>query len=186
MNNSPPLYFMISSNHLYPIIDKHTQASISHINAKSGGKPYVKTTKPEDLQPYKKYYRLYNTEDIYDFINSPNRGDYHLVSMEAGAVNALFEHFVIKGDIYNSGVKVKNNKIVRFEIYGMIVEENTDYDYVMATINELNTLVKSDKNKYIYREQSLHRLAMEYFMKEFNNVIYSFLSPDVMDILENV
>ena len=66
----------------------------------------------------------------------------------------------------------------------MIVEENTDYDYVMATINELNTLVKSDKNKYIYREQSLHRLALEYVMKEINNDIYSFLSPEVMGVLE--
>ena len=53
MNNLPTLYFMISSNHLYPIIDKHTRASISNINAKSGGKPYVKKTKPEELQPYK-------------------------------------------------------------------------------------------------------------------------------------
>ena len=73
--------------------------------------------------------------------------------MEAGAANALFEHLVINGDIYNSGVKVKNNEVERFEIYGMIIEENTDYDYVMATVNELNTLVKSDINKYIYREQ---------------------------------
>ena len=50
---------MISSNRLYPIIDKHTQASISHINAKSGGKPYVKKTKPEDLKP---------CDNIIDFI----------------------------------------------------------------------------------------------------------------------
>lgn len=185
MNNLPTLYFMISSNHLYPIIDKHTQASISHINGNGGGKLYTKKTKPEELvNRDKTIYRLYNMEDIDDFINNSSGGNVHLVSVEQGMVNALFEQFVVNGDIYNTGIKVKNHKIVRFEINGMIVEENQDYEFVTATIKELNTLVKSEKDMYVYREQSLHRLAMEYFNKEFNNDIYSFLSPEVMDILE--
>ena len=67
----------------------------------------------------------------------------------------------------------------------MIIEENPHYHAVQATIETLNDNVKSEKDKYFYHEQSLHSLAMEEFNKEFNNDIFSFLTPEVMAVLES-
>ena len=56
---------------------------------------------------------------------------------------------------------MNNHKITRLEINDMIIEENTQYHAVQATIETLNENVKSDKDNYFYHEQSLHSLAVE-------------------------
>ena len=80
---------------------------------------------------------------------------------------------------------MNNHKITRFEINDMIIEENTQYHAVHATIETLNDNVKSEKDKYFYHEQSLLSVAMEYFNKEFNNDVFSFSTPEVMEVLES-
>ena len=184
MNNYPILYFMISSNHLYPIPDKHVQLSISQIN-KCGGKPYIPAPKDLVKPDNKKIQILCELSHLRCFMQNPKYKGYRIICTELGGVDKLFTDFVVNGDIYNSGIKMNNHKITRFEINDMIVEENPQYHEVQATIDTLNDYVKSDKDKYFYHEQSLHSLAMEYFNKEFNNDIFSFLSPEVLDALES-
>jgi len=174
---------MVASNHLYPIINKSTQNSISQINSNSIGKPYVQIKK-EPLIVTKQIHIMYEIDSIMDYLNDPNHQQYHLICTQLGWVNQIFEYFVVNGDIYNSGIKVRNHKIVRFQIGEMVIEENIAYSAVRSTINDLNNRPVSDKDKYQYHEQSLHQLAIEYFEKEFDNNILSMLSPEVMDILE--
>ena len=73
---------------------------------------------------------------------------------------------------------MNDHKITRFEINDMSIEGNTQYHAVQAT-EALNDDVKSEKDIYFYHAQSLHSLAMEYFNKEFNNDIFSFLTPEL-------
>jgi len=184
MNNYPILYFMVSSNHLYPIPDKHVQLSISQIN-KCGGKPYVPAPKDLVKPDNKKIQVLYELSHLRCFMQNPNYKGYRIICTDLGGVDKLFTDFVVNGDIYNSGIKMNNHKITRFEINDMIVEENPQYHAVQASIDTLNDHVKSEKDKYHYNEHSLHSLAVEYFNKEFNNDIFSFLAPEVMEVLES-
>ena len=77
-----------------------------------------------------------------------------------GGVDKLFTDFVVSGDLYNSGIKLNNHKITRFEINDMIIEENPHYHEVQASIETLNDNVKSEKDKHFYHEHSLHSLSL--------------------------
>ena len=90
---------MVASNHLYPIINKTTQNSISQINSNSTGKPYVQIKK-EPLIVTKQIHIMYEIESIMDYLNDPNHQQYHLICTQPGWVNQLFEYFVVNGDIY--------------------------------------------------------------------------------------
>ena len=118
-------------------------------------------------------------------MQNPEYKGYRIICTKLGWADKLFTDFVINGDIYNSGIKMNNHKITRFEINDMIIDENPHYYAVQATIETLNDNVKSEKDKYFYHEQSLHSLAVGYFNKEFNNDILNFLSPEVMAVLES-
>ena len=118
-------------------------------------------------------------------MQDPEYQGYRIIRTELGWVDKLFTDFVTNRDISNSGIKMNNHKITRFEINDMIIEENPHYYAVQSTIETLNDNVKSEKDKYFYHEQSLHSLAVEYFNKEFSNDIFSFLSAEVMAVLES-
>ena len=145
MNHYPVLYFMIAGNHLYPIEDQPTQMSISQINSKCGGKPFTKTTelvKPDNS----KIQILYKMYHLRCFMNNPEFKGYRIICQELGWVDQLFVSFAQKGNLYNTGIRVSNHRVTRFETDGMIIEENTQYSAAQATIDTLNDGIQSDKD----------------------------------------
>ena len=118
-------------------------------------------------------------------MQNPKYRGYRIICTELGWVDKLFTDFVVNGDIYNTGIKMNNHKITRFEINDMIIEENTQYHAVQATIGTWSDDVNSEKDTYFYHEQSLHSLAMECINKESNNDVFRFLTPEVMQVLES-
>ena len=202
-NHYPVLYFMIACNHLYPIEDKHTQLSLSNIN-KQVGKPYTHVLKVPTSIDTNKIQILHEKEHLLIRVDRKQFDNTHYICTEKGWVDTLFKHFVQQGDVYNSGIRVSNNKITRFQINNLVIEENPDYHFIKATIDNLNgnnSIIEYDndlqclcmkpvekpqdsKDKFWYHEQTLHALAVEYFNMYFDNNIYSILTPEVMEILE--
>ena len=116
-------------------------------------------------------------------MNNPEFRGYRIICQELGWVDKLFVSFAQERNLYNTGIRVSNHRVTRFEIDGMIIEENTQYSSVQATIDTLNDGIQSDKDKFFYHEQSLHSLAIEYYRKSFDDDIFSFLSPELMAVL---
>ena len=57
-------------------------------------------------------------------MQDPEYKGYRIICTELGWVDKLFTDFVVNGDIYNTGIKMSNHKITRFEIDDMIIEKN--------------------------------------------------------------
>ena len=64
----------------------------------------------------------------------------------------------------------------------MTIQENTDYREVASTIETLNRNIVSDEDKYIHHGRSIHRLAFEYYERNYNKEYKSEMSPQIADI----
>lgn len=67
----------------------------------------------------------------------------------------------------------------------MTTQGNTDYREVASTIEILNKDVVSRDGEYIFDNQSIHRLAHEYYEGNYNTEYKSELSPQVANILHD-
>ena len=85
-----------------------------------------------------------------------------------GAIHDLFYNLLRKQELHNSNIRVEDNKIVQFNIRGMTFQENPTYKDVSSTIDKLNLLLTYQEPKYFYHGQSIHRLAHEYYERQYN------------------
>ena len=76
-----------------------------------------------------------------------------------------------------------NNKIISFQMGCITLEENTNYEDIRYTIDELNLKIEDNNLKYNYTGQSIHRLAYQYFTNNYDKNILSHCSPQLYDIL---
>ena len=67
----------------------------------------------------------------------------------------------------------------------MTIQENINYREVVSTIERLNSTITSDAERYIYHGQPIHRLAHEYYERNYNKDFKSQLSPQVADIFND-
>jgi len=72
---------------------------------------------------------------------------------------------------------------MQFEMDSIIIDENGDYQDVESAINEFNKTIKKEEHKYIYRGQTPHGLAYEYYTNNYDKQILSKCSPQIYDIL---
>ena len=91
-----------------------------------------------------------------------------------GAVHDLFYGLLQKNTLHNLNVRTENNKIVQFNINGITIQENPTYKDVSSTIDKLNF---NQEQKYVYHGQSIHRLAHEYYERNYNKDCSSQMTP---------
>ena len=77
-------------------------------------------------------------------------------------------------NIHNGNVKVsKGNRITGFEMGGVTIDENENYQLVRITIDTLNDTITEDKEQYKYTGQSPHSLAYAYYTNNYSRQIIS-------------
>ena len=64
------------------------------------------------------------------------------------------------------------------------IQENKDYREGASTIETLNKDIVADDEKYIYHGKSIHRLAFEYYDRNYNKEYKSEMSPQVATIFD--
>ena len=165
--NYPSLFYMIENNHLYAIINKQHQQSISQIKDITRNK----TFKPKTEKPQERTVHIFNhPKEILTMLGHEKSDDFKTFDAEQckndifvctipTAVNELFYSLLKLNLLYNKNVRTDNAKIIQFDINNMTIQENTDYREVASTIETLNQDIILDKDKYIYHGQTIHRLA---------------------------
>lgn len=165
--NYPGLFYTIENNHLYPIVNRQHQKSISQIKDIA----HKKTFKPKEEQPQKRTVHVFNRpREILALLGHEKSDGVELFDAEQckndvfvcttpSVVHDLFYHLLKLNLLYNKNVRTDNTRIIQFDINNMTIQENTDYKEVVSTIDILNTDIVSDKDKYFYHGQSIHRLA---------------------------
>ena len=191
--NYPALFYMIDNNHLYPIVNRQHQKSIAQIKDIA----HKKTFKPKEEKPQKRTFHVFNrplvilamlghekSDDVELFDAEQCKNDV-FVCTTPSVVHDLFYHLLKMNLLYNKNVRTDNTIIIQFYINNMTIQENTDYREVVSTIDILNKDIVSDKDKYFYHGQSIHRLAFEYYEQNHNKEYKSELSPQVADIFND-
>ena len=93
--------------------------------------------------------------------------------------------YYLRNLLYNKNVRTDNARIIQFDINNITIQENTDYREVASTIETLNKNINPEDNKYIYHGQTIHRLAHEYYERNFNKDYVSEMSPQVSNIFND-
>ena len=73
-----------------------------------------------------------------------------------------------KQQLHNSNVCVQYNELAQFNISGMTFQENPTYRDVSSTIDKLNLMLTYQEPKQLYHGQPIHRLAHEYYERNYN------------------
>jgi hypothetical protein len=196
------LFYMIEGNHLYPIIDKRDQHSLSQIKAGKG--KYQRPTHPEpterDVKIFSRPEEILEMLGLYEprtpsgfTISIPcNLPPIHVVdecktsifvSSNQGCVNELFYQLLRRGKLYNKNVKSEHGRITQFNIDDMTIQENLHYDDVERTIDTLNR--RGTPSQWIYSGQTIQRLSNEYYNKYYNKDYKSEMSPQLMDVFDS-
>jgi len=193
-SNLPRLVFMCANNHLYPIRDEESRASIFKTCSNIGGpmKKYrtqqlfennklniSKTTKTFIYEDTMNFYALFN--HVRSQCSSIN---YRIILTVEGSCHNIFYTELKKGNIHNGKVRISSgNTIIGFEMNGIILDENTKYKDIKMTIDTLNEEIKNDSHRYNYTGQHHHNLAHQYFTNNYDKNILSYCSPQLYDIL---
>ena len=61
----------------------------------------------------------------------------------------------------------------------MTFQENPTYKDVSSTIDKLNLMLTYQEPKYFYHGQSIHRLAHEYYERNYNKDYTSQMTPQI-------
>ena len=77
----------------------------------------------------------------------------------------LFCHFLCTNQLHNKNVRTENNIVTQFNIKHITIQEKPTYREVVSTIEKLNVTASP---KYLYHGQSIHRLAHEYYERDYN------------------
>ena len=194
-SNLPRLVFMCAENHLYPIEDEDSRATIFKTCSNIGGglKKYKtqqhfenntlklnSTTKAfihlEDMNFWALYDHVMSQSDVL----ISNR----IVLTVPGSCHDIFYEELQRKNIHNGKVRIStNNRIIGFEMNGIILDENPKYNDVKCTIDTLNENIEKDSDKYNYTGQSNHSLAYQYFTNNYDKNILSYCTPQIYDIL---
>jgi hypothetical protein len=192
---------MIEGNHLYPIVDKQKQHSLSQIKAGNKYRPCVQVEPAvrsvHVFNNINDILRMLNFNNLTYFKTELNNGEISLpigrklktfdyeecktsifVCTERGCVNDLFYHPLRMGRLYNNNVKSEHGQITQFNIENITIQENLHYDNVKETLDKLG-------DDWIYSGQSIQRLAHEYYNKHYNQNYKSDMSPQLMDVFNN-
>ena len=102
-----------------------------------------------------------------------------------GAIHDLFYDLLRKQELHNSNIRVEDNKIVQFNIRGMTFQENPTYKDVSSTIDKLNLTLTYQEPKYFYHGQSIHRLAHEYYERNYNKDYTSQMTPQISEVFDS-
>ena len=183
--NYPCLFYMIENNHLYPIVNKQHQNSISQIKDIARNKIF----KPKSEKPQERTVHIFHRPDeILTLINNKEIERYNgdmFVSTTPTVVNELFYLLLKKNLLYNKNVRTDNARIIQFDINNITIQENTDYREVVSTIETLNKNISIEDDKYIYHGQTIHRLAHEYYERNFSKNYISEMSPQVSNVFND-
>ena len=187
--NYPVLFYMIEGQHLYPIRRAEQQTAISQI--KTEQKTYHHTTK-EKLQERKTH--VFHHPDEILIMHEPHCQIFDLkecsrdifVCTIKGAVHTLFYNLLRKGKLHSLNVRTENNKIVQFNIGSVTIQEHATYNDVALTINTLNLMLTNQEPKYMYNGQSIHRLAHEYYERNYNKDYTSQMTPQISEIFDSI
>ena len=110
--------------------------------------------------------------------------NYRIVLTVPGSCHDIFYAELQRKNIHNGKVRIStNNQIIGFEMNGIILDENPNYNDVNCTIDTLNEDIEKDSDKYNYTGQSHHNLAYQYFTNNYDKNILSYCTPQIYDIL---
>ena len=119
--------------------------------------------------------------DLIDFIVKKCEYDV-FVCTTTTVVHDLFYHLLKMKLLYNHTVRTDNRRIIQFDINNMTIQANTYYKEVASTIETLNKDIVLGEDTYTYHGQSIHRLAFEYYERNYSKEYKSELSPQIADI----
>ena len=136
-----------------------------------------------------------------------------IIILQQGLCDAFFHDELENGIIHNSNIKLSSDNVITSFRYTndngdtIEIQENASYLDVSDTINTLNiteTITNNAKSyvdeegnivvpcntheyndKYFYTGQTIHRLAYDYYTKEYDKNITSYCSPQIYDMLKN-
>jgi len=200
-SNLPRLVFMCANNHMYPITDEESRLTIFRSCSSIGGKmkKYKTQQKFENVtlnigQHSKTFVYLegMNFYALLDRIKQIPRADkddeyfgfdFKIVLTVEGTCHSIFYNELHKNNIHGNVRMSKNNKIIGFEMDGIVLDENLHYHDIKSTIETLNEEITDDTYKYNYTGQHHHTLAYQYFTNNYDTNIMSCCSPQLYDIL---
>ena len=166
---------MVEGQHIYPIRRSEQQKAISQV--KTEQKTYHH--KPKEQKQERKTHVFYHPDEILMMLGLIRRehpfDNFDLkecdrdmfVCTSKGAVHYLFYNLLQRGKLYNSNVRTDDNKIVQFNIGDITIQENPTFKDVCLTIDKLNLMLTHQESKYFYHGQSIHRLAYEYYERNY-------------------
>jgi len=179
--NYPSLHYMVEGGHLYPIVNKTHQKSISQIKDIN----IKKVFKPKEQKPTKRTVNIFHRPDEFlemlkcEDVKSKND---MFVCTTPTVVHDLFYTLLKSNKLFNKNVRTDHSRIIQFDIGNMTIQENTGYIAVASTIQKLNS---NTTEEYIYHGQSIHRLAHEYYERNHNKNYKSQLSPQVANVFND-
>ena len=188
----PHLFYMINNNHLYPIAKSENKKSISQMTRKQ-----QKTYTHKEFKPDKRNVHTFHrpTEilamlgfanpDGYNTFDLKNMKDDIFVCETPTVVHDLFYELLHHNMLYNKNARTDGIRVIQFNINNMTIQENTRYKEVIATIDVLNQNIASTDEQYFYHGQSIHRLAFEYYERNYNKNYQSEMSPQIANIFDD-
>ena len=125
---------------------------------------------------------------LYEHVMSQKESDtnctFRIILTVSGSCHDIFYAELQRKNIHNGKVRIStNNKIIGFEMKGVILDENPNYIDVKCTIDTLNENIEKDSDKYNYTGQCHHNLAYQYFTNNYDKNILSYCTPQIYDIL---
>ena len=172
---------MIEGSHLYPIVNKTHQKSISQINDIRAKKIF----KPKETKPTKRTVNIFHRpDDILEMLKCKGvqSKDDIFVCTTPTVVHDLFDTLLQSNKLFNKNVRTDHSRVTQFDIGNMTIQENTDYRAVESTIQKLNS---DTTEEYVYHGQSIHRLAHEYYERNHNKKYQFQLSPQVAHVFND-
>ena len=133
--NYPSLFYMIEGGHLYPIVNKTHQKSISQIKDICTKKKF----KPKETKPTKRTVNIfYRPDDILEMLKCEETQSKHdiFVCTTPTVVHDLFYTLLQSNKLFNKNVRTDHSRVTQFDIGNMTIQENTDYRAVESTIQK--------------------------------------------------
>ena len=91
-----------------------------------------------------------------------------ILTVEGACHNIFHDELKHHNNIHNGKVRISSgNKIVGFEMGGVLLDENAKYKDIEMTIDTLNEEIQHDSNKYNYTDQHHHNLAHQRFTNNY-------------------
>ena len=123
--------------------------------------------------------------DGYDTFDLRHVKDDIFVCDTPTVVHDLFYTLLKHTMLYNENVRTDGSRVIQFDILDMTIQENTSYRHVIATIDTSNQNMASTEEQYFCHGQCIHRLALEYYERNYDNSDQSKMSPQIANIFDD-